>query len=250
MPILLISYVIQALLIVHCIKTGRNQLWIWVLAMLPVASILAYTAAELVPDLLRSRATQRTVKGVKKALNPEGDLRRLAQHAEISGGVDASQRHAEELMRLGRPAEAATVYQRTLKGLYEHDPNLLLGLARAQFTADDAAAARATLDTLIKHNPEFRSADGHLLYARALEQEGQQQRALDEYRCWPATTRAPKGGCAMPSCCARWVSRTRRASSCGSCSTWQRWRRRTIGAHRKIGSSRRSGKSPHSEGSS
>jgi hypothetical protein len=181
MSFLLISYAIQASLIVHCIKTGRNQLWIWVLAMLPVASIFAYVAAELVPDLLRSRTTQRTVKGVKNVLNPERDLKRLAQHAQISGGVDVNQRHAEELLRLGRTAEAAEVYRKTLRGLYEHDPNLLLGLARAQFAAGEAGSARATLDVLIKHNPAFRSSDGHLLYARALEQEGQPQRALDEY---------------------------------------------------------------------
>lgn len=182
MSLLLISYVIQALLIVHCIRTGRNQLWIWVLAMLPVASIIAYVAAELVPDLLRSRTTQRTVKGVKKALDPEADLRRLAQQAEISGGVDASQRYAEELVRLGRPGDAIGVYQRILRGLYEHDPNLLLGLARAQSAAGRPADARATLDTLIQRNPDYRSPEGHLLYARSLEQEGNAARALDEYR--------------------------------------------------------------------
>ena len=61
-------------------------------------------------------------------------------------------------------------------------PNLMLGLARAQFAAGKPADARATLDALIQHNPEFRSADGHLLYARALEAEGQSQRALEEYK--------------------------------------------------------------------
>lgn len=182
MSFLLISYVVQALLIVHCIKTGRNQLWIWVLAMLPVASIIAYTAAELLPDLLRSRTTQRTVKGMKKAMDPEADLRRLAARAQISGGVDASQRYAEELLRLGRAEEAISTYRQVLRGLYEHDPNLMLGLARAQFAADKPSDARGTLDALIKANPEFRSTEGHLLYARALEREGLTQRALDEYK--------------------------------------------------------------------
>ena len=182
MSLLLLSYVIQALLIVHVIKTGRNQLWIWVLAMLPVASIFAYTAAELIPALLRSRATQRTVKGMKKALDPEAELRRLAQHAKISGGVDASQRYADELVRLGKPAEAVGTYRQLLRGLYEHDPNLMLGLARAQFAAGTFADARGTLDELIRANPDFRSSEGHLLYARALEQEGQFQRALEEYK--------------------------------------------------------------------
>jgi hypothetical protein len=182
MSFMIVSLVIQALLIVHVIKTGRNTIWIWVLALLSFAGIIAYVVAELLPDLMRSRATQRTVKGMKRALDPEGDLRRLAQTAEISGGVEASQRHAEELLRLGRPADAIPVYQRILRGLYAHDPNLMLGLARAQFAAGNAADARATLDALMHHNPDFRSADGHLLYARALEQEGLPGRALDEYK--------------------------------------------------------------------
>jgi len=182
MHFFIISLLLQALLIVHVIKTGRNTIWIWVLALLSYAGVIAYVVAELLPDLMRSRATQRTVKGVKRALDPEGDLRRLAQTAEISGGVDASQRHAEELIRLGRPAEAIPVYERILRGLYAHDPNLMLGLARAHFAAGNAADTRATLDALMQHNPDFRSADGHLLYARALEQEGQPERALDEYK--------------------------------------------------------------------
>jgi hypothetical protein len=179
---LLLPLVVQALLIVHVIKTGRNQIWIWVLALLSYAGIIAYVAAELIPELLNSRATKRTVRGMKKALDPEAQLRQLAQRAQIGGGVDARQRHAEELLRLGRHQEAVEEYRRTLQGLYEHDPNLMLGLARAQFGARQPAEARATLDALIRHNPDFRSADGHLLYARALEQEGETRRALDEYK--------------------------------------------------------------------
>jgi hypothetical protein len=58
----------------------------------------------------------------------------------------------------------------------------MLGLARAQFGKGDAAAARATLDDLIRLNPQFRSPEGHLLYARALEAEGNKAKALEEYR--------------------------------------------------------------------
>ena len=38
-----------------------------------------------------------------------------------------------------------------------------------------------TLDDLIRKNPEFKSADGHLLYARAVEAEGDMAKALSEY---------------------------------------------------------------------
>ena len=176
------SLVLQALLIVHCIKTGRNQIWIWVLALLSFAGVIAYIAAELLPDLLRSRTTQRTVRGVKKALDPQADLRRYENEARLSGGnVASQQRYAEELLRQGKATEAIAVYQGALKGLYEHDPNLMLGLAHAQFAQGDARAARGTLDELIARNPDFRSPDGHLLYARALEAEGNVSKALEEY---------------------------------------------------------------------
>ncbi len=69
------SIVIQALLIIHVIKTGRNFIWIWVIALLSFAGILAYVAVELIPDLLGSRAAQATRRGMKLALDPTAQLR-------------------------------------------------------------------------------------------------------------------------------------------------------------------------------
>ncbi len=58
----------------------------------------------------------------------------------------------------------------------------MLGVAQAQFGKGDAASARATLDDLIRLNPDFKSPHGHLLYARALEEEGSTDKALEEYK--------------------------------------------------------------------
>ncbi len=240
---LLLPLVVQALLIVHVIKTGRNQIWIWVLALLSYAGIIAYVAAELLPELLNSRATRRTVRGVKKALDPEAQLRQLAQRAEIGGGVDARQRHAEELLRLGRHEEAVEEYRRTLQGLYEHDPNLMLGLARAQFGARQPAEARTTLDALIRHNPDFRSADGHLLYARAWSRKARPGARWRSTSRWPATTPARKPPCATRACCARRDRTRRRPKHCAPCSRRRRSHRPITGARRKNGSNRRSGNS-------
>ncbi len=179
-----LSLIIQVLLIVHVIKTGRNTMWIWVLALPYIAlpGAIAYIAIEIVPDLFRSRTAKRTARGLRKAMDPTGDLRRYENEARVTGNVASRQRYADELSRQGRHDEAITQYREALTGLYEHDPNLMLGVARAQFGKGDAAAARATLDDLILHNPEFRSPEGHLLYARALEQEGNITKALEEYK--------------------------------------------------------------------
>jgi hypothetical protein len=178
----LISLIIQVLLIVHVIKTGRNQIWIWVLALLSVPGAIAYIAVEVLPDLFRSRTAQRTARGFKKAMDPMADLRRYENEARVTGNVATRQRYAEELSRQGSYEEAIAQFREALTGLYEHDPNLMLGIARAQFGKGDATAARATLDDLIRLNPDFKSPEGHLLYARALETEGNIQKALEEYR--------------------------------------------------------------------
>src|SRR5215471_9022899 len=179
---LILSILIQVILIVHVIKTGRNTIWIWVLALLSLPGAIAYIVVELLPDLFRSRTAQRTARGLKKAMDPTADLRRFENEARVTGNVAARQRYAEELSRQGRYDDAIAQFREALTGLYEHDPNLMLGIARAQFGKGDAGAARQTLDDLIRLNPDFRSPEGHLLYARALETEGNIAKALDEYK--------------------------------------------------------------------
>jgi hypothetical protein len=57
----------------------------------------------------------------------------------------------------------------------------MLGLARTQFALDQPEETRKTLDALIAANPNYRSGDGHLLYARAVEASGDIAAALHEY---------------------------------------------------------------------
>jgi hypothetical protein len=180
----IVSLLIQAGFIIHVIKTGRNQLWIWVLIIpgLAFAGILAYIVVEILPGLFRSRAAQRTARGFRRAIDPGADLRRYESEARVAGNVASRQRYAQELVRHGRYDDAIAQYREALSGLYEHDPNLMLGLAQAQFGKGEASAARAMLDELIRLNPDFRSPEGHLLYARSLEAEGNVQKALEEYR--------------------------------------------------------------------
>jgi hypothetical protein len=179
---LILLYATQALLIVHVIRTGRNFLWIWVLLLVPFGlGALVYLAFEVLPELSRSRTARRGVRGLRRAMDPGADLRRYENEARVTGNVASRQRYADELTRHARYDEAIAQYQQALTGLYEHDPNLMLGLAQAQFAKGEARAARQTLDELIKHNPTFRSPVGHLLYARALAAEGDVTKALEEY---------------------------------------------------------------------
>jgi hypothetical protein len=179
-----LSVLLSVACIIHCIRTHQTTTWLWVIGILfmfPFIGPLVYFCAIVLPDLMGSHSGRRAARGLRDTFNPEGDLRRLENEVKVTGDVGSRQRYADELVRLGRPQEAVAVYKSCLTGFFAEDPKLLLGYARSLFAAGDAAGARRTLDDLIQKNPDFKSADGHLLYARALESEGDFEKALSEY---------------------------------------------------------------------
>lgn len=177
----ILTLAVQAGLIVHVIKTGRNSLWIWAIALIPIAGAVAYIAVELLPAVFGGETARKAKKGMQRAIDPDRDLRKVSAQVAISGDVDSRKRLGEQLFEREQYDQAIEAYQGGLTGIFEHDPTLLLGLARAQFAQQAFTAARETLDRLIQHNPDFKSAEGHLLYARALEAEGNLDKAASEY---------------------------------------------------------------------
>lgn len=180
-PISILFLAIQVGLIVHVIKTGRNMVWIMAIGLLPLVGALAYVVVEILPSMSGSRTARRAKSGVGRLLDPDKDLRRAAAEVEISGNVDARRRLAEELTERGQFDGAIDVYRAGLKGVFEHDPTLLLGTAQAYFAKGDFAAARATLERLTLNNPDFKSADAQLLYARTLEAQDALEEAEQAY---------------------------------------------------------------------
>jgi hypothetical protein len=165
----ILSIAVQVGLIVHAIKTGRNTLWIFAIGLLPGVGSIAYIVVEILPTLFGGRTARAAKSSVQRMIDPNRDLRRASVEVEISGNVDARRRLADELFERSQFDAAIDTYQGGLKGVFEHDPTLLLGLARAHFAKGDFGAARLTLERLSQHNPDFKSADAQLLYARTLE---------------------------------------------------------------------------------
>lgn len=180
MPAIGLSFIIQIALIVHALRTGRPYYWIMII-FIPGIGPLAYFIVELLPDLMGTYQARSAFRGIRKTLDPGGDLRRREKEHKLSGSVDATRRLAGELVATGRYQEAIVHYQGALTGLYQHDPDLLLGLATAEFGNEQYDDARRTLDRLIDNNPDFKSQDGHLMYARSVEACGDIDKAREEY---------------------------------------------------------------------
>jgi len=63
MPIFyIIGIVVSLPLIIHCIRTGRNTIWVIVLLSLPLIGSAAYFFVEIFPELRSSRASQRAIR--------------------------------------------------------------------------------------------------------------------------------------------------------------------------------------------
>ena len=174
-------WLIQLGLIVHVLKTGRSRFWIILLIFMPLIGGLAYVAIELVPEFTGSISGQRALRGVKKTLQPGANLRQQEAAWQQSPNVDNGRRYAEALIDSGNTSKATEIVNQALKGLFATEPTLLLVKARIQFAQQRPGETVQTLEVLQKNNPEFRSAEGHLLYARALEYNGQINRAVREY---------------------------------------------------------------------
>jgi len=174
-------WLIQLALVVHVLKTGRSRYWIMVLIFMPLIGGVAYLIIELIPEFSGSISGQRAVRSVKQTLNPGADLRQHEAAWSQSPNVDNGRRYAEALLDSGNTGEAEEIINQALKGLFATEPTLLLLKARLQFENERTEEAVKTLESLQGHNPDFRSAEGHLLYARALEAQGQITEAVREY---------------------------------------------------------------------
>lgn len=180
-PVILLSIVLQIACCVHVVRTGRPLYWVFILLLFSYLAVLIYVIAEILPDLRHNPSARRTVRSVRERIDPERDRRDAERLLQAADTLDNRRRLAAESLRSGDYAHAAELYGQSLKGLYATDPDLMLGLAKAQFGLGQAQQTRDTLDALIAANPNFRSSDGHLLYARAVEGTGDIPAALHEY---------------------------------------------------------------------
>jgi len=147
MPISILIWLVQIALVVHVLKTGRNRYWIMMLLFMPLIGGIAYLVIELLP--------------------------------EFSGSI--ARRYAEALLDAGRSTDAQDIIEHALKGLFKTEPTLLLLKARILFDQNHPRQAVDVLESLQQNNPDFRNPEGHLLYARALEADGQTEAAIREY---------------------------------------------------------------------
>jgi hypothetical protein len=210
MPVALVIVLLDITLIYHASKTGRLQPWAFIILMVPLIGALAYIAVELIPEWLSGPGAQQARKRVASKLDPEKQYRELSDRLAGADTIANRAALAEECQKVGRFDEAEHHYDQILKLPMGEEPIYAFGKAQAQFDRGRPADALATLDELQKRWPDFQSAEGHLLYARALTEAGRVDEALEEY---PALIAYSPGAEARVRYCCGWSAGRRRPRS-------------------------------------
>ena len=182
MPILVVLTVVNILLILHAAKTGRFLPWGFIILMMPGIGALAYGAMVLIPEWFGSHQGRQARNSAGRALDPDRQYRALKDQVEIADTIANRAALAEECLARGRYREAEAHYDSVLAKPLGDEPGNVLGKARALFGDGRSAETVELLDRLRERWPDYESAEGHLLYARALEESGRLAEAADEYR--------------------------------------------------------------------
>lgn len=181
MPFFILSIILQIGIVLHIVKTGRNTSWIWIVVMLPLVGALAYFVIELLPELMGSRSGVKAQKSLGDLINPNKGIDAATHDFAITDTVENSIKLAKECLNKGMFQEAKDLYEKSLKGIHKSDPDMMVGLANAEFGLNNFDRVKKVLDDLMVKNPDYKNPKAHLLYARTLGNLNETALAQKEY---------------------------------------------------------------------
>ena len=165
----------------HATTTGQDKYWLFILFAFPLLGSIIYGVAIFLPALKHTHEGQVVLRGARRLLDPTRELRAAQEALDVAATAGNRLRLADALLDAGRASEAVVQYQAVLVGVHADDARVRVRLAHALVEAGQAAAARAELDALIASDPDFKSPEGHITYARALVALDERAKARTEY---------------------------------------------------------------------
>jgi hypothetical protein len=182
MPLLAgLALALDAACIIHALRARQPYYWFIIIISLPTIGAAIYFFSEILPDLAHSRAAREAASDLGRVIDPAREIRDATGALRLTDTAENRKRLAEALYATERYDEARTLYETALEGAHADDPALMMGLTRSLFGLKDYQGVCDTLDRLREANPDFESAEGHMLYARSREGMGDLDQAAVEF---------------------------------------------------------------------
>lgn len=172
-----IPIALQAICVIHCIRKGNQNKWIWIIVCVPVVGALIYIFTEM----LSGRQLNNVTSGVGSVFNPGGSIRKLEEQLRFTDTFHNRVALADAYLAAGQTKDAIALYEQSLTGVFTENEHvlkqLILAYANVGRFADILPLAKKMYTS-----PQFAKSKAHLIYAIALEQTGNHEQAEKEFK--------------------------------------------------------------------
>lgn len=172
---------LQILCAIHVMRTGRNQMWLWIIIFFSLLGCFAYFLMEVLPAHGGNRYVRHAKAKVGAKLNPERALKDARDALDLADTAANRIALGDALADLDRHREAVPYFREALAMLRGEDDRTTFKLAQSLFEIGEAAETRRLIEGLPASSGVMADQRA-LLLARALGETGEiaQARALFE----------------------------------------------------------------------
>lgn len=180
--IFFIPIILQALLIIHVYKTGRDRFWIFILIFVPFAGGLAYLAVAILPDLVHSSSVKAAHQNINKAISPNRELELLQSKAARTPTLENIRALGEEYLRRGNYGSAIDSFKQCLQGPFSDNVPVMTKLAWAYYESNQLEAADTLLNEIIQIQQDDQTAEVFMLHGNIKNKLGDFQNAEESFQ--------------------------------------------------------------------
>ena len=169
--------ILQAICVVHCVRKGNQNKWIWLIVFLPAIGCFIYFFSEI----LTKRDISTVQSNISTVINPVGRIRDLERKLEFADTFDNKVALADAYLGAGRTPEAIALYESCLVGVFD-DNQYVVGQLMQAYHNEGRYADVIRIASKIMRFPEFSKSHAHVLYALSLENTGKAEQAEKELK--------------------------------------------------------------------
>src|SRR5690349_17937233 len=116
-----IPIALQAICVIHCMRRGNQNKWIWIIVFLPVVGSLIYIFSEMITR----REIDNVTSGVGSVFNPGGSVKKLEEQLRFSDTFHNRVALADAYLAAGETNDAIALYEQSLTGVFTENEHVI-----------------------------------------------------------------------------------------------------------------------------
>ncbi len=172
----IITIALQAICVIHCIRKGKQQNWIWLIVFLPLIGCLVYFFSEI----LTNREIRTVKSGVGEIFNPSGSIKKLEENLRFSDTFNNRVALADAYLAAKQTGKAISLYEDSLTGAFTENEYVIAQLVSAYYAEKRYEDVLRIVPKIYKL-PQFPRSKAHILYSMSLAYSGKDEIAEKEF---------------------------------------------------------------------